>query len=311
MKKIFKNLFLFTLLFSVSVLYGHEPVLEKLDTEFYLNFLNAENTGDFSDWEKTLVSEIDEIPNSEEYAEAFFYVYFYVPFYNLEKSENYFALKNIVDEYSSDYFLLANFFKNKANTSLSKRYNIGTEIREMTFTLDSEIENKISSYIPKEDNIKTFLLDSISEVEAMYRRFSSQAANDETSSLRFSDEAYIQLTKKPNLLYVLQNEPDYSSMYDAYLVTGENLNGISFGETDSYYELLACLEDLDEIAKENGLILSNIFSPALNSVVKLYHTSPFYLTLLNWQQCEDILGELDLIYLYSHYSERISQLLKK
>ena len=48
MKKIFKNLFLFTLLFSVSVLYGHEPVLEKLDTEFYLNFLNAENTGDFS-----------------------------------------------------------------------------------------------------------------------------------------------------------------------------------------------------------------------------------------------------------------------
>ena len=88
MKKIFKNLFLFTLLFSVSVLYGHEPVLEKLDTEFYLNFVNAENTGDFSDWEKTLVSEIDEIPNSEEYAEAFFYVYFYVPFYNLEKENH-------------------------------------------------------------------------------------------------------------------------------------------------------------------------------------------------------------------------------
>ena len=310
MKKYFKIFVFILFLLSLSFGFAEEVEYNVVDADYFSIFCEAEASNDFSLYETTLITDLTENTNESVYAEAVYYVYFYIPFYGLEQNENYVQIKKLVDGLlTSSYSYVTSFFKFKANSSLAKKYNIGTEFRNVEVLVYIQPED-FGSILGDKD-IKVSLLDSISEVEAMYRRFVSQTSQDESSSLRFSDEAYIQLTKKPNLVYVMKNEPEYAPMYEAYLFTGQNINGISFGDADSYYRIVTMLEDLDLIAKENGIVLSEVFSSVTNSIVKLYHTSPYYLTSLSGFQLDLIEEELSFIYQYSMYTSRILDLLKK
>lgn len=306
MKKYFK-IFVF-ILFLLSLSFGFAEEVELVDADYFSIFCEAEASNDFSLYETTLITDLTETPNETVYAEAVYYVYFYIPFYGFEQNENYVQIKKLVDDLLINYYsYVTSFFKVKANSSLAKKYNIGTEFRNVEVPVYIQPEDFGS--ILGENDIKSSLLDSISEVEAMYRRFTNPAYSDET--LRFSDESYIQVTKKPNLVFVMKNEPEYAPMYEAYLFTGQKINGFSFGDADSYYRVETMLEDLDLIAKENGIVLSEVLSPVTNSIVKLYHTSPYYLTSLSVFQLDVIEEELSFIYQYSMYTSRILDLLKK
>lgn len=310
MKKYFKNCIFFILLLSVGLCFAQETEFNVVTADYFSIFCDAEASNDFSIYESTLITDLTETPDEIVYAEAVYYVYFYIPFYELEQTENYLQIKKLVDDLLPEYYShVTSFFKFKANSSLAKKYNIGAEFRDVEVPVYVQPED--FGAIPSEKDIKVLLLNSISEVDSMYRRFISQASQDESSSLRFSDEAYIQLTKKPNLVYVMENEPEYAPMYEAYLFTGENIKGISFGSADLYYKIVTMLKDLDLIVKETGVVLSEVLSPVTNSVVKIYHASPFELTSLNAFQLDIVEYELSFIYQYSMYTSRILDLLKK
>ena len=71
------------------------------------------------------------------------------------------------------------------------------------------------------------------------------------------------------------------------------------------------IKGVTEKASNKIFVLSEVFSSVTNSIVKLYHTSPYYLTSLSGFQLDVIEEELSFIYQYSMYTSRILDLLKK
>ena len=316
-----KKKFLFVLLFTFVIFFlGAE---EKITGDISENLIQelfqaALADGDFSVYENQLVLGLEtENPSEEILAEGIFYVYFYgnLKFFDEAPEENtsmIYTIKNLVNSvYSTpDYYSVVRFFKGKANNSVLKRFDIGQGILEF---LDYGSFDEEIIYYENPKIERKALLDSISEVEAMFQRFSKLSMTDsEDVPMRFSDEAYIKTTEKPDLVFVMKNEPDYKLLYEAYLETGKNIQGISFGKTqDAYYKLIPMLEKLDAIATENGLILSNILSHFSSTILRFYHTSPYILTLLNYNQLQFVIDEIDFMIDFDSYNSRITELLKK
>ena len=316
-----KKKFLFVLLFTFVIFFlGAE---EKITGDISENLIQelfqaALVDGDFSVYENQLVQGLEsENPSEQILAEGIFYVYFYgnLKFFDEAPEGNsslIYTIKNLVNSVyaTPDYYSVVRFFKGKANNSVFKRFDIGQGI--LDFLDYGSFDEEIIYYEnPKME--RKALLDSISEVEAMFQRFSKLSMTDsEDVPMRFSDEAYIKTTEKPDLVFVMKNEPDYKLLYEAYLETGKNIQGISFGKTqDAYYKLIPMLEKLDLIATENGLILSNILSNFSSTILRLYHTSPYVLTLLNFNQLQFVIDEIDFMIDFESYNSRIAELLKK
>lgn len=316
-----KKKFLFVLLFTFVIFFlGAE---EKITGDISENLIQelfqaALVDGDFSVYENQLVLGLEtENPSEEILAEGIFYVYFYgnLKFFDEAPEENtsmIYTIKNLVNSVyaTSDYYSVVRFFKGKANNSVLKRFDIGQGI--LDFLDYGSFDEEIIYYENPKIERKA-LLDSISEVEAMFQRFSKLSMTDsEDVPMRFSDEAYIKTTEKPDLVFVMKNEPDYKLLYEAYLETGKNIQGISFGKTqDAYYKLIPMLEKLDAITTENGLILSNILSHFSSTILRFYHTSPYILTLLNYNQLQFVIDEIDFMIDFDSYNSRITELLKK
>lgn len=266
-----KKKFLFVLLFTFVIFFLGAEEQDNANINENLSFQelfeNSLTSGDFSVYENQLVLGLEtENPSEEILAEGIFYVYFYgnLKFFDEAPEENtsmIYTIKNLVNSVyaTPDYYSVVRFFKGKANNSVLKRFDIGQGI--LDFLDYGSFDEEIIYYENPKIERKA-LLDSISEVEAMFQRFSKLSMTDsEDVPMRFSDEAYIKTTEKPDLVFVMKNEPDYKLLYEAYLETGKNIQGISFGKTqDAYYKLIPMLEKLDAIATENGLILSNILS---------------------------------------------------
>lgn len=317
-----KKKFLFVLLFTFVIFFLGAEEQDNANINENLSFQelfeNSLTSGDFSVYENQLVLGFEtENPSEEILAEGIFYVYFYgnLKFFDEAPEENtsmIYTIKNLVNSVyaTPDYYSVVRFFKGKANNSVLKRFDIGQGI--LDFLDYGSFDEEIIYYEnPKME--RKALLDSISEVEAMFQRFSKLSMTDsEDVPMRFSDEAYIKTTEKPDLVFVMKNEPDYKLLYEAYLETGKNIQGISFGKTqDAYYKLIPMLEKLDAIATENGLILSNILSHFSSTILRFYHTSPYILTLLNYNQLQFVIDEIDFMIDFDSYNSRITELLKK
>lgn len=317
-----KKKFLFVLLFTFVIFFLGAEEQDNANINENLSFQelfeNSLTSGDFSVYENQLVLGLEtENPSEEILAEGIFYVYFYgnLKFFDEAPEENtsmVYTIKNLVNSVYAipDYYSVVRFFKGKANNSVFKRFDIGQGI--LDFLDYGSFDEEIIYYEnPKME--RKALLDSISEVEAMFQRFSKLSMTDsEDVPMRFSDEAYIKTTEKPDLVFVMKNEPDYKLLYEAYLETGKNIQGISFGKTqDAYYKLIPMLEKLDVIATENGLILSNILSHFSSTILRFYHTSPYILTLLNYNQLQFVIDEIDFMIDFDSYNSRITELLKK
>lgn len=317
-----KKKFLFVLLFTFVIFFLGAEEQDNANINENLSFQelfeNSLTSGDFSVYENQLVQGLEsENPSEEILAEGIFYVYFYgnLKFFDEAPEENtsmIYTIKNLVNSVyaTPDYYSVVRFFKGKANNSVLKRFDIGQGI--LDFLDYGSFDEEIIYYEnPKME--RKVLLDSISEVEAMFQRFSKLSMTDsEDVPMRFSDEAYIKTTEKPDLVFVMKNEPDYKLLYEAYLETGKNIQGISFGKTqDAYYKLIPMLEKLDAIATENGLILSNILSHFSSTILRFYHTSPYILTLLNYNQLQFVIDEIDFMIDFDSYNSRITELLKK
>lgn len=317
-----KKKFLFVLLFTFVIFFLGAEEQDNANINENLSFQelfeNSLTSGDFSVYENQLVLGLEtENPSEEILAEGIFYVYFYgnLKFFDEAPEENtsmIYTIKNLVNSVyaTPDYYSVVRFFKGKANNSVLKRFDIGQGI--LDFLDYGSFDEEIIYYEnPKME--RKALLDSISEVEAMFQRFSKLSMTDsEDVPMRFSDEAYIKTTEKPDLVFVMKNEPDYKLLYEAYLETGKNIQGISFGKTqDAYYKLIPMLEKLDAIATENGLILSNILSHFSSTILRFYHTSPYILTLLNYNQLQFVIDEIDFMIDFDSYNSRITELLKK
>ena len=317
-----KKKFLFVLLFTFVIFFLGAEEQDNANINENLSFQelfeNSLTSGDFSVYENQLVLGLEtENPSEEILAEGIFYVYFYgnLKFFDEAPEENtsmVYTIKNLVNSVYAipDYYSVVRFFKGKANNSVLKRFDIGQGI--LDFLDYGSFDEEIIYYEnPKME--RKALLDSISEVEAMFQRFSKLSMTDsEDVPMRFSDEAYIKTTEKPDLVFVMKNEPDYKLLYEAYLETGKNIQGISFGKTqDAYYKLIPMLEKLDAIATENGLILSNILSHFSSTILRFYHTSPYILTLLNYNQLQFVIDEIDFMIDFDSYNSRITELLKK
>lgn len=317
-----KKKFLFVLLFTFVIFFLGAEEQDNANINENLSFQelfeNSLTSGDFSVYENQLVQGLEsENPSEEILAEGIFYVYFYgnLKFFDEAPEENtsmIYTIKNLVNSVypTPDYYSVVRFFKGKANNSVLKRFDIGQGI--LDFLDYGSFDEEIIYYENPKIERKA-LLDSISEVEAMFQRFSKLSMTDsEDVPMRFSDEAYIKTTEKPDLVFVMKNEPDYKLLYEAYLETGKNIQGISFGKTqDAYYKLIPMLEKLDAIATENGLILSNILSHFSSTILRFYHTSPYILTLLNYNQLQFIIDEIDFMIDFDSYNSRITELLKK
>ena len=317
-----KKKFLFVLLFTFVIFFLGAEEQDNANINENLSFQelfeNSLTSGDFSVYENQLVLGLEtENPSEEILAEGIFYVYFYgnLKFFDEAPEENtsmIYTIKNLVNSVyaTSDYYSVVRFFKGKANNSVLKRFDIGQGI--LDFLDYGSFDEEIIYYENPKIERKA-LLDSISEVEAMFQRFSKLSMTDsEDVPMRFSDEAYIKTTEKPDLVFVMKNEPDYKLLYEAYLETGKNIQGISFGKTqDAYYKLIPMLEKLDAIATENGLILSNILSHFSSTILRFYHTSPYILTLLNYNQLQFVIDEIDFMIDFDSYNSRITELLKK
>ena len=312
------------LILTFSVVLGFADVNQITeDYDFQIGFETALTNNDFADYENQLILALEtENPNENQFAEAIFYVYFYNNLKyvdeNLEDSslsDSVYKIKELinVNYQKNDYSPVVKFFKEKAKSSLMNKFNIGLGI--LSFPESNLNQHSELAYIENSVAEKKSLFASISEVEAMYQRFAkmTQATeSEELTTFRFSDEAFIKTTEKPSLVFVMKNEPDYKVLYDAYLEAGKNIKGISFGETqDAYYKLVAMLENLDLIATDNALVLSNIFSNYTTSILRLYHTSPYGLTLLNHNQILAVINEIDFVIENSAFNSRIVNLLKK
>lgn len=317
-----KKKFLFVLLFTFVIFFLGAEEQDNANINENLSFQelfeNSLTSGDFSVYENQLVLGLEtENPSEEILAEGIFYVYFYgnLKFFDEAPEENtsmVYTIKNLVNSVYAipDYYSVVRFFKGKANNSVLKRFDIGQGI--LDFLDYGSFDEEIIYYENPKIERKA-LLDSISEVEAMFQRFSKLSMTDsEDVPMRFSDEAYIKTTEKPDLVFVMKNEPDYKLLYEAYLETGKNIQGISFGKTqDAYYKLIPMLEKLDAIATKNGLILSNILSHFSSTILRFYHTSPYILTLLNYNQLQFVIDEIDFMIDFDSYNSRITELLKK
>ncbi len=313
MKKMFSVFMLIFALFafpcfSETMVMEAKSVNEKID--FQQLFETSLENGDFLEYENTLLSLLqEENPEKDVFAEAIFYTFFYNDFSSEEETPAS-QIAELVTTLSSDskYFSVIKFFKEKANSSLLKKFDIGQEILVL-----QEVPSDSTSVIYLENPTaeRKSLLAAISEVEAMNKRFTEQAQIS-GEVLRFTDQAFIKTTEKPNLVFVMKNEPDYNVLYQSYLEAGKNIQGISFGQTpDAYYHLVSDLEKLDAIAFENGLILSNLFSDFTNSILKIYHTSPYVLTMLNFDQIDFVASEIDFVVNFPAFNKRITNLLKK
>ena len=316
-----KKMLIFVLIFSIGICFlgAEEKITGDISENLIQDLFQAALVdGDFSVYENQLIQGLQvENPSEEILAEGIFYVYFYgnLKFFDEAPEGNsslIYTIKNLVNSVyaTPEYYSVVRFFKGKANNSVLKKIDIGQGILEF-LDYDSIDEEIIYYENPKVE--RKALLDSISEVEAMFQRFSKLSMTDsENAPMRFSDEAYIKTTEKPDLVFVMKNEPDYKILYEAYLETGKNIQGISFGETqDAYYKLIPMLEKLDVIATENGLILSNILSNFSSTILRLYHTSPYVLTLLNFNQLQFVIDEIDFMIDFESYNSRIAELLKK
>lgn len=317
-----KKKFLFVLLFTFVIFFLGAEEQDNANINENLSFQelfeNSLTSGDFSVYENQLVLGLEtENPSEEILAEGIFYVYFYgnLKFFDEAPEENtsmIYTIKNLVNSVyaTPDYYSVVRFFKGKANNSVLKRFDIGQGI--LDFLDYGSFDEEIIYYENPKIERKA-LLDSISEVEAMFQRFSKLSMTDsEDVPMRFSDEAYIKTTEKPDLVFVMKSEPDYKLLYEAYLETGKNIQGISFGKTqDAYYKLIPMLEKLDAIATENGLILSNILSHFSSTILRFYHTSPYILTLLNYNQLQFVIDEIDFMIDFDSYNSRTTELLKK
>ena len=317
-----KKKFLFVLLFTFVIFFLGAEEQDNANVNENLSFQelfeNSLTSGDFSVYENQLVLGLEtENPSEEILAEGIFYVYFYgnLKFFDEAPEGNsslIYTIKDLVNSVyaTPEYYSVVRFFKGKANNSVLKKFDIGQGI--LDFLDYGSFDEEIIYYENPKIERKA-LLDSISEVEAMFQRFSKLSMTDsEDVLMRFSDEAYIKTTEKPDLVFVMKNEPDYKLLYEAYLETGKNIQGISFGKTqDAYYKLIPMLEKLDAIATENGLILSNILSHFSSTILRFYHTSPYILTLLNYNQLQFVIDEIDFMIDFDSYNSRITELLKK
>lgn len=312
------------LILTFSVVFGFADVNQITeDYDFQIGFETALANNDFSEYENQLILVLEmENPKENQFAEAIFYVYFYNNLKYVDEkledsslSDSVYKIKELinVNYQKNDYSSVVKFFKEKAKSSLMNKFNIGLGI--LSFPEANLNQQSELAYIENADAEKKSLFASISEVEAMYQRFAKMTqsnTSEELTAFRFSDEAFIKTTEKPSLVFVMKNEPDYKVLYDAYLEAGKNIKGISFGETqDAYYKLIDMLETLDLIAKDNALVLSNIFSNYTTSILRLYHTSPYVLTLLNLNQILVVINEIDFVIENSAFNSRIINLLKK
>lgn len=324
MKSIKKCLLLLLCLFSSLFIFGNENIslisLEESQVDisnFEDLFLDSVSKENFSDYENQLIFELQaENPSKEVVAEGIFYSYFYN---NLDLdtvisedkliTENQVVIKDLVNSHIENYYSVLRFFQGKARSSLFKKYDIGQGVSSLNVAPQNSDD---ILYLSNEKAEKMSLLSAISEVEALNQRFSKMTNNEDGTSLRFSDEAYIKTSQNPSLVYVMENEPDYEMLYNAYKEAGKNIQNFSFGETqDAYYNLVEMLKTLDMVAKQNGLILSDILSPFSLSIVRLYHTSPYVLTMLSFPQLQYVINEIDFMCNYSSYNSRLVSLLKK
>ena len=299
-------------LFAI-VIFGFLPFFlvatETSTIDFISIFSNSANSTDFSDFEKSLIEELKTgNPSVESISTGIFYTYFYNSSLD-ELSENQLEIKNLITEKTPNYYSVVKFFKAKANSSLLKKYDIGQGVKQLT---EIEPDSSAILYISDSKNERMALYNSISEVEALNLRFTKMASEDESTPLRFSDEAYIKTSQNPSLVYVMENEPDYKKLYEAYKEAGSNIKDYSFGETpDAYYKLISMLKKLDSIAEAHGLVLSEILSPFSLSIERMFHTSPYVLTLLNLQQLEYVINEIDFMCNFDIFNNLILQLLRR
>ena len=163
------------------------------------------------------------------------------------------------------------------------------EVVSRLYGNDDEVppaENKVykrTVELPDSAIVRKNLLDTISEAEAMYLRFSTMLAKQSGNvALRFSGDAYTKTMNNPALVYVIVNEPTFGLLKEA-LEKSDNMTDSLILEDDAalYYNFVCNIAIAKTLFAKWGVPINSVLPEDISSLFIIADTEPFLLTCLD------------------------------
>ena len=163
------------------------------------------------------------------------------------------------------------------------------EVVSRLYGNDDEVppaENKVykrTVELPDSAIVRKNLLDTISEAEAMYLRFSTMLAKQSGNVvLRFSGDAYTKTMNNPALVYVIVNEPTFGLLKEA-LEKSDNMTDSLILEDDAalYYNFVCNIAIAKTLFAKWGVPINSVLPEDISSLFIIADTEPFLLTCLD------------------------------
>ena len=141
---------------------------------------------------------------------------------------------------------------------------------------------KKTAVLPDAATERKKLLNAIGDAEAMYARFSkllaSQTGNVE---LRFSGEAYTKTKNNPALVYVIENEPTFALLKDAFEKSDTMPDIAALNDYATlYYAFVDEIKASKELFAKWGVPVNSVLPEDLSTLLMIYDADPFLLTCL-------------------------------
>ena len=155
------------------------------------------------------------------------------------------------------------------------------------------------------------LLYAIGEAEAMYNRFVTMLANQPLNvSLRFSEEAYRKTLNNPPLVYVIQNEPTYSLLKEAFTRSEEMIDSVLLDDdVDTYYSFVNEVSAAKTLFSKWGIPIKSVLPDDISTLLLSSDSDPFILTCLDTKEINNIESIISYLALFSDmYISRINTL---
>ena len=137
--------------------------------------------------------------------------------------------------------------------------------------------------LPDSAVVRKKLLDTISDAEAMYLRFSTMLSKQTGNvALRFSGDAYTKTMNNPALVYVIINEPTFALLKEA-LEKSDNMTDNLNLEDDAalYYNFVCDIAAAKSLFSKWGVPINSVLPEDISSLFIIADTEPFLLTCLD------------------------------
>ena len=183
------------------------------------------------------------------------------------------------------------FEKNSPETFIAhKMFEVISEFygnRDSLPSAENQVYKKTAE-LPDAATERKKLINAIGDAEAMYARFSkllaSQTGNVE---LRFSGEAYTKTKNNPALVYVIENEPTFALLKDAFEKSDTMPDIAELNDyAKLYYSFIEEIKETKELFAKWGVPVSSVLPEDLSTLLMLYDADPFLITCLDYSVLE-------------------------